>query len=108
MSAQSGEHDGAAPREPSESYDALFRRLEETLRELEREEVPLERAMQLFQEGVALSRTLAARLEEAEQKVYRLVAEAGGGFGLQEIGRDALGGGTGTRAGEEEGGGDDE
>jgi exodeoxyribonuclease VII small subunit len=73
------------------SYQALFRELEATVQELERSDLPLERAMALFSRGIELSRLLASRLDDAEQKVFRLVTEAGGGFGLESVAGDALG-----------------
>lgn len=61
----------------------LFEQLERTVNELEREEVELERAMELFREGMRLTRLLDGRLQKAEQEVFRLVEEAGGEFGLE-------------------------
>jgi len=86
---------GKARAEPTApSYQEMFRELEQAVLELEREELPLERAMMLFSRGVELAGLLAARLEEAEQRIYRLVAEAGGGFGLEPLAAEDLGPGA--------------
>jgi len=78
-------------RDSDATYQALFRELEATVGELERDDLPLERAMALFSRGVELSRLLATRLDAAEQQVFRLVAEAGGGFGLEPLRATSLG-----------------
>jgi len=75
----------ARAKDAAASYQSLFRELEATVTELERDDLPLERAMSLFSRGVELSRLLAERLDAAEQEVFRLVADAGGGFGLEPI-----------------------
>ncbi len=54
-------------------------RLEEIARLLERGELPLEQSLELFTEGMALSRRLETRLADAEMKVEALVREADGG-----------------------------
>lgn len=74
----------------------LFEKLEKTVNELEREEVELERAMELFREGMRLTRLLDARLQTAEQEVFRLVEEAGGELGLELFDPPSRGPGGGT------------
>ena len=82
---------GKEEKEKTRDYQELFRELDETVGKLEREEIPLEDALILFKRGVELSRLLAGRLESTEQEVYRLVSEAGGGFGLSPERSDDLG-----------------
>jgi exodeoxyribonuclease VII small subunit len=89
------------------SYQSLFRELESTVSELERDDLPLERAMSLFSRGVELARLLASRLDAAEQQVFRLVSEAGGGFGLEPLRAASLGPGEDRTGDEEEGGFED-
>jgi exodeoxyribonuclease VII small subunit len=52
--------------------------LEKLVDELESGELPLEKAMKKFEEGIKLTRQCQAALKEAEQKVEVLVQSAGG------------------------------
>lgn len=64
--------------EPVPTFETAFGRLKEVVAELEREDVPLDRALALFEEGIGLSRTCKARLDEAEGRVQQLLREADG------------------------------
>ena len=52
--------------------------LEELVEELESGDLPLEKAMKKFEEGIKLTRGCQAALKEAEQKVEILLKTAGG------------------------------
>lgn len=52
--------------------------LEKLVEELESGDLPLEKAMQKFEEGIKLTRGCQAALKEAEQKVEILLKSAGG------------------------------
>ena len=52
--------------------------LEELVDELESGELPLEKAMKKFEEGIKLTRNCQAALKDAEQKVEILLKSAGG------------------------------
>lgn len=52
--------------------------LEELVEELESGDLPLEKAMKKFEEGIKLTRGCQAALKEAEQKVEVLLESAGG------------------------------
>jgi exodeoxyribonuclease VII small subunit len=62
--------------------------LESLVDELESGDLPLEKAMQKFEEGIKLSRSCQAALREAEQKVEILLKSAGGDEALQEFDPD--------------------
>ena len=51
--------------------------LEELVDELESGDLPLEKAMKKFEEGIKLSRNCQAALKEAEQKVEILLGSSG-------------------------------
>jgi len=59
--------------------------LEEIVDELESGELPLEKAMKKFEDGVKLTRRCQAALKEAEQKVEILLKSAGGDDQLEEF-----------------------
>ncbi len=52
--------------------------LESLVDELESGDLPLEKAMKKFEEGIKLTRSCQAALKEAEQKVEILLKSAGG------------------------------
>jgi exodeoxyribonuclease VII small subunit len=52
--------------------------LEQIVEELESGDLPLEKAMKKFEEGIKLTRNCQAALKDAEQKVAILLESAGG------------------------------
>jgi exodeoxyribonuclease VII small subunit len=59
--------------------------LENLVEELESGDLPLEKAMQKFEEGIKLTRNCQAALKEAEQKVEILLKSAGGEESLEDF-----------------------
>ena len=64
-------------------FEAALAALEERVRRLEGGEVPLDQALTLFEEGVALARTCHDHLEAAERRVAELTH---GSAGIEERG----------------------
>jgi exodeoxyribonuclease VII small subunit len=60
-------------------------RLEEIVRKLEAEDVELDEALVLFEEGVARLRAARERLTAAELKVQAVLEEAGGDIRLTDL-----------------------
>lgn len=65
---------GAVGVEPS--FETALTRLSEIVEALEKGDLPLERSLALFEEGVRLSRLGAERLENAELRVEQLLASS--------------------------------
>ncbi len=63
---------GDAPQ----SFETGLQMLEAIVKEMESGELPLERALELFERGVKLSDTCRKQLEEAESRVEKLVRRA--------------------------------
>ena len=59
--------------------------LEELVAELESGDLPLEKAMKKFEEGIKLTRGCQEALKEAEQKVEILLKGAGGDEELEDF-----------------------
>ena len=59
--------------------------LEELVEELESGDLPLEKAMKKFEEGIKLTRGCQTALKEAEQKVEILLKSAGGDDELEDF-----------------------
>jgi exodeoxyribonuclease VII small subunit len=55
------------------SFEAQLATLERIVRELERGELPLEQSLDLFEQGVKLSRECQERLNEAERRIEVLL-----------------------------------
>ena len=85
-----------APGAQEPSFEAALARLEEIVHELEEADLPLERSLAVFEEGVRLSRLLHQRLNEAERKVEILLKD---GSGEKAPAPFAAGGETEARAG---------
>jgi exodeoxyribonuclease VII small subunit len=59
------------------SFEEALLRLENIVRAMEAGDLPLEKAIQEFQEGMQLARICREKLDQAEQKIEMLVNEAG-------------------------------
>jgi exodeoxyribonuclease VII small subunit len=60
-------------------------RLEEIVRKLEADDIELDAALSLFEEGVARLRAARERLAAAELKVQAVLEEAGGDLRLTDL-----------------------
>ena len=65
------------PDEAPLSFEAGLQQLEAIVREMESGELPLERALELFERGTKLSDACRKQLEEAESRVEILMRRAG-------------------------------
>jgi exodeoxyribonuclease VII small subunit len=69
---------GAAP-EIDESFESVYRGLEETVGRLEAGGLTLEESIQLYESGMRLARRCKEMLDAAELRVSRLEEELGSG-----------------------------
>ena len=67
-----------AARPKSDDFEKAFQQLEKIVQRLEGEELPLDESLQLFEEGIRLSRFCHQRLEEVEKKIETILADAKG------------------------------
>ena len=67
-----------AARRTSNEFEKSFQQLEKIVQRLEGEELPLDESLQLFEEGIRLSRFCHQRLEEVEKKIELILADAKG------------------------------
>jgi exodeoxyribonuclease VII small subunit len=63
--------------EPLPKFEECLDRLEKIVSEMEKGDIPLERALALFEEGVKLSNSCRGELEAAEGKVEILLKQNG-------------------------------
>jgi exodeoxyribonuclease VII small subunit len=65
------------------SFEDALAELDETVRQLEAGDLPLDEALALFERGQRLSARCQGLLQAAELKVQQLAPKAGGGFALE-------------------------
>ncbi len=76
-----------------QSFETQLASLERIVRELERGDLPLEQSLELFEQGVRLSRECQERLNEAERRIEVLLRGGDGStiavpFGANELVED--------------------
>ena len=57
------------------TFESSLEELEQIVRELEQGELPLERSLELFEQGVKLSRECQDRLNQAERRIEILMRD---------------------------------
>ncbi|GJQ20625.1 MAG: hypothetical protein HBSIN02_09800 [Bacteroidia bacterium] len=70
---------------PPLTFESAIKRLEEIVRLLEDEETPLERAIDLYEEGLELSRFCSSKLKGAEARFKKLTKAADGQFEVTDL-----------------------
>jgi exodeoxyribonuclease VII small subunit len=68
----------ATRKSKERGFESALQRLEDIVRSLEGGDLPLEESLRLFEEGVALTRQCAARLDEAQRRIEILARGEGG------------------------------
>jgi exodeoxyribonuclease VII small subunit len=66
------------PKSRANEFEKAFQQLEAIVKRLESEELPLDEALHLFEQGIALSRFCNQKLEEVEKKIELILADAKG------------------------------
>ena len=77
-------------KEDAASFEDQLERLEELVQGLESGEKGLEESLTLFEEGVGLSKRLAARLDEVKTRVEVLTKDAKGKLTASEVDPEEL------------------
>ncbi len=62
----------------SKSFEQYLQDLEKIVKELETGDLPLEKALKRFEDGMALSKRCSRMLDETEQKISRLIKDCEG------------------------------
>jgi exodeoxyribonuclease VII small subunit len=86
--------------EQPKSFETSLEALEKIVHELERGDLPLERSLELFEQGIALSRQCQERLNQAERRIEVLLRD--------NQGRPVVSAFEGAKAISEEGGTDND
>lgn len=67
------------------TFEETIQRLEEIVRDLERTDLDLDRALALFEEGIGHLRTAGQALQQVDARVQQLVEAADGSFSVAEL-----------------------
>jgi exodeoxyribonuclease VII small subunit len=67
-----------AETQAGQTFESQLGALEKIVRDLERGDLPLEESLQLFEQGVRLSRECQERLNQAERRIELLMRDADG------------------------------
>lgn len=63
---------------PPKSFEASLEALEQIVRNLEQGDLPLEKSLELFEQGIRLSRECQERLSQAERRIEILMRDSQG------------------------------
>jgi exodeoxyribonuclease VII small subunit len=66
------------PPATSNEFEKAFAELEQIVKRLENEELPLDESLELFEKGIRLSRFCNQKLEEVEKKIELILADSKG------------------------------
>jgi exodeoxyribonuclease VII small subunit len=68
------------------SFEESISKLEEIVKDLETEDIPLEESMEKFEMGIKLSSNCLKKLNEAEEKIEELTRSEDGKLVAKELG----------------------
>ena len=102
------EQPGRAEAAGGQTFESSLASLERIVRELERGDLPLEKSLELFEQGVRLSRECQERLNEAERRIEVLLGDGEGRAFVSPFDPDEFGRAADAEDGEAETSGDDE
>ena len=60
------------------SFEQAMKHLEQIVQDLESEDLPLEKAIKTFEEGIRLSKYCSGKLDESEKRITILMKDAAG------------------------------
>ena len=63
---------------PKQSFEKSMEQLEQIVQDLESGDLPLEKAIKQFEEGIRLSKYCSKKLDETEKKINLLIQEMDG------------------------------
>ena len=67
----------------AEKFEDAMKRLEDIVMDLDSGDLPLEESLKVFEEGMKLIKFCSVKLEEADQKITKLVKDSEGEYSQQ-------------------------
>ncbi len=77
-------------KEEPKSFEASLEALEKIVQELERGDLPLEKSLELFEQGIRLSRQCQERLSQAERRIEVLLRDNQGRPVVSAFGEEVI------------------
>ncbi len=74
----------SSKKENKQTLEQSLKRLEEIVEQLEQGDVPLDDALNMYEEGIELSKACVAKLTQAELRLKKLAKDIQGNFQLME------------------------
>ncbi len=72
-----------------QTFEKAMQQLEKIVQELEDGNIPLDKALKKFEEGITLSKFCTDKLDETEKKVTLLMADGHGNIDEQDFSEEA-------------------
>lgn len=72
-------------QEDKTNFEESLKKLKKIVEELEKEDVPLDDALKLFEDGIKLSDICKSQLEEADKKVQVLLKDKKGNIKIEDL-----------------------
>lgn len=72
-------------------FEEALKKLQKIVQDLEDGDIPLEEALERYEEGIRLSKTCAKKLESAKKKVEILLKNEDGSFELKDFDESSAG-----------------
>jgi exodeoxyribonuclease VII small subunit len=66
-------------------FEEAFKKLEEIVNQLESGQETLEKSLELFEEGIKLSKICRTKLDNADQKIKELIKKADNSIELKDL-----------------------
>jgi exodeoxyribonuclease VII small subunit len=66
-------------------FEEAFKKLEEIVNQLESGQATLEKSLELFEEGIKLSKICRTKLDNADQKIKELIKKADNSIELKDL-----------------------
>jgi exodeoxyribonuclease VII small subunit len=79
-------HGDGAPADASPPFEAALARLEDTVQQLEKPDLTLDKSLELFEQGILLIRTCDTHLKKAQGKITELLKGENGEFAEKVLG----------------------
>ena len=73
------------PENKDLKFEKAMKRLEEIVEELEKGDLDIDKSLQIFEEGIRMSRLCSKKLQEAEQKIQKLTRNQKGKLVVEEL-----------------------
>ena len=72
-------------KESADSYEKIFNDLEKIVQKMDSGDIPLEKSLELFEQGMILIKDGKEKLDNAEARVKKLIKGQDGKLGIEDL-----------------------